>query len=402
MYIGRSESCPVPQRAIGRFTAPAVDREPAVIGFLSVQMFALIYLQKLALFSPAFPLSVPMLILFGSLGYMVLMRKMQMSPQRLGYYIVFVGVVVFATSLSGGSFASFIDLVVLYGCWIMQSRTSLPAYRTILNRFLWLMTIPAIITIVQYAYQKLTGLSNPINMTFVVPRWLLMEGFVYIAHYPWYSSFIRPNGFFFLEPSFLSAFTATATIIEIVYFRRWYFVGLMVVATLMSTGGTGMLMFLIAAPFLLAREKPRLVIAVVSLTTIGLLAALSMDVSLPLVSRIGEVQHRNSSGGERLIVPATQFVAHFFDPTYFFYGAGPGTTLTEVDGPLVKVLNEYGVLAMVAYVLFYTICIWRIPNRSLKFSLSVIFLFTGGYLLNPIMVEMLYVLFFAVQPLQTD
>ncbi|WP_428491968.1 hypothetical protein [Rhodopila sp.] len=373
-----------------------------MIGFLSMQMFALIYLQKLALFPQSFPLSIPMLIMFGSIAYMVVMRKMQVSPERLGFYIVFVSVVVLATSLSGGSYASLIDLVVLYGCWTVQARTSSLAYRVISDRFIWLMIVPAVVTIVQYIYQKLTGLSNPIDMTYFVPQSLLMKGFVYIAHHPWYSSFIRPNGFFFLEPSFLSAFTATATIIEIVYFRRWYFVGLMVAATLMSTGGTGMLMFLLAAPFLLAREKPWLIIAVIGAAIVGILLALTMDISLPLISRMGEMQHRDSSGGARLVVPATQFMEHFFDPTYLFYGAGPGSTVNEVDGPIVKVLNEYGVLAVLAYVLLYTVFVWRTPNRSLKFSLSVIFLFTGGYLLNPIMIEMLYVLFFAAQPRRTD
>ena len=75
-----------------------------------------------------------------------------------------------------------------------------------------LMFFPACIIIVQYAYQKITGSGDPISMTPLVPKSLMMQGYIYEAHDPWNSPFMRPNGFFFLEPSFVSAFTASAAI----------------------------------------------------------------------------------------------------------------------------------------------------------------------------------------------
>ena len=341
-----------------------------------------------------------MLILCGGLGYMAVMRKLHASPRRLGFFAIFAGLSLFATSLRGGSFASLAELLVFYGCWTFQARVSLPAYRLMLRRFILFMTVPAVLVIVQYTYQKVTGLSNPLNMTYVVPQGLILKGFDYIDHYPWNSSFIRPNGFFFLEPSFIAAFTASATVIEISYFRRWYVIALMAGATVMSFGATGVVMLGIAAPFLLVRESPGMIIATTVVAVVVILLVLTQDVTIPLLSRVGELHHQHTSGGERLVVPATQLMTKFFDSSYWLFGNGPGSTITQVDWPFVKLLNEYGVLTMLAFGVYYFVCLWPAPNRALNVSLSIIFLFTGGYLLNAMMVDMVFVLLFAIQPLQ--
>jgi hypothetical protein len=65
----------------------------------------------------------------------------------------------------------------------------------------------------------------------------------------------QPNGFSFLEPSVVSAFLASPSVLEIAYFRRRWRAALMVAATFISMGVTGISMLVIAVPFLLLREK---------------------------------------------------------------------------------------------------------------------------------------------------
>jgi hypothetical protein len=63
-----------------------VDQDKAVVRFASIQLFALIYLQKFALF-PSFQLSVPMLIMFAGIGWMVVTKKLDIAAQRLASYM---------------------------------------------------------------------------------------------------------------------------------------------------------------------------------------------------------------------------------------------------------------------------------------------------------------------------
>jgi hypothetical protein len=99
--------------------------------------------------------------------------------------------------------------------------------------------VPAIIILFQFGIQRITGHKAPINMFAVMPKAIMVGGYTYNAPYPnWDSPFSRPNGFFFLEPSFVSFFTASALIIEIMFFRRLRFVILMAVSTALTQGGT--------------------------------------------------------------------------------------------------------------------------------------------------------------------
>jgi len=212
--------------------------ERVVVAFATVQFFALIYLQKFALFAPSFPLAVSMLIMLAGVVWLVVTGDLRFVPPRTAALLLFLGFCFLSESLANGSWSSLTQLILLYVPMALSADVSPTLYRRIMNRFIMLMILPAGIMIVQYAYQKLTSLSDPINLEKFFPQSVLMPGFFYNARFPWYSTFSRPNGFFFLEPSFASAFTASAAILEISYFRRPWCAVLLVVATVLSLGGT--------------------------------------------------------------------------------------------------------------------------------------------------------------------
>jgi hypothetical protein len=322
-----------------------------------------------------------------------------------------------------GSVASIVELFVL--CLYMTVTAELPeiAYKQVLDRFIKLMIVPALIILCQYAVQKATGQRDPISMDhlFAQPKTssLLYQGYFYEAGYPvWNAPFTRPNGFFFLEPSFASMFTAAATIIEITYFRRGWLVVLMALSTVLTLGGTGMTMFLVAGPFLLAREQPKLIVVCLGLVVVGVLTALALDIPLPLMDRMGELTGHEtsagpaSSGADRLSVPANQLVTMLFDRTHVLGGIGAGATPQDFSEfgsawPVLKLINEYGLLAMGAFIFLYTCAIWGEFNVPLKLALTVIYQFTGGYLLSPVTLEIIVLLCCVMAPIpyrvaQTD
>jgi hypothetical protein len=412
-----SSSFPADTRFVRQFIADGIkaSNEQIVVAFVTLQLFVLIYLQRFAFFPNSFPLSVPMLALLGGLGWMVLAQRLTFAdPRRMAVYMIFVAACLFSQAIAGGSIPSLLQVVILYGCLTVSVTVSEETYRRILDRFVKLMIVPAVIMVVQFAYQKITGQGDPISMNKLVPQSMLLQGYFYEAHYPWYSNFSRPNGYFLLEPSFASAFAATAAIIEITYLRRPYLIMLMLTATCLSMGATGISMLFIAAPFLLVREKWSVAVSVVTGAAMLLLTLYMVNGSLHLLSREGELQTDSSSGSERLLQPAERLVELAFDPAYFFSGDGAGTVIQKVavtangtpatgravmnPWPMVKVLDEFGLLAMIAYLALYGISIAGNFNVPLKIALSVEFLLTGGYLVSPAMMGLLVLLFFVVTP----
>jgi hypothetical protein len=188
-----------------------------------------------------------------------------------------------------------------------------------------------------------------------------------------------------------SAFTASAAILEISYFRRRWCTVLMIAATVLSMAATGIMMLVIAAPFLLSRVSPRVATAAVIATLATLTVMLILDIPLPMMARTEELQEVNSSGGQRVTVPAADLARLLFDPTILFIGNGAASTPPTVGQvwPLAKLLREYGLLATVSFLVLYFLGVSRPSNVPLKVSLSIVYFFAGGNLLQPALVNML-------------
>lgn len=380
----------------------AAPSERSVVMFVSVQLFVLIYFQKfIAIGGATFALPVPLVVLLIGTTGMIMLSGLEVAVPRLLAYLSFVTFCLLSECMRPGSFPSILELFLLYICMIIIAPMSDAGFIQVIKRFNRFLILPACIIIIQYVYQRLTGLSDPISMTPYLPKSLLVQGFYYEAHWPWNSPFMRPNGLFFLEPSFASAFTATAVILEVTFFRRPLYIVLMVLATGLSTGATGMLMLVFAAPFLLAREDARLCILFVVAAIVVLAVLYLFDIPVPLVARADELDASGSSGSGRVTLPAEMLVQFMFDPAFFVTGYGAGASSAWLDGslsmwPMVKLVSEYGLIAMVSFVTLYVMGIAgrRPSNVPLKISLSIIYLFTGGYLLSPVLPELIILLCF--------
>lgn len=395
------------------------DSERWTVAYVTAQLFILIYLQRIELgpfLGNSASFSAPLVALIAGsmlgigLGWFTFSDKV-----RFAAYLFFVATSLISEAFMAGRLSSLMQVLMIYACWTLTSVVSDAAYRRILNAFNMMMIPPAAIMIIQFSYQKLTGQPDFLTMTGWVPDSFVVQGYSYDLHFPWNSNFTRPCGIVFLEASFSSMFAASATIIEIMYFRRWYLILLMVVATCLSMGATGLTMLMIAAPFLLMREKVEIIVPVIFAGLAALMLAVTLDASLPLVSRVDELDARDSSGGERIMLPLERLSELMIDPSYFLVGDGAGSTLrgalfekkadpgkskTAVISPwpMVKVLNEYGLLSMVAYLIFFGLCMRGKFNVPLKIALFVEFMFTGGYLVNPAFLALLYLMFMSATP----
>ena len=152
-----------------------------------------------------------------------------------------------------------------------------------------------------------------------------------------------------------------------------------------------------ATPFLLTRENPKIALTIGGIGLVGLVAAFALGYGdqLPLVSRLGEldtpaVSGQAASASGRMLVPAGKFVDLIMDGGYFLTGTGAGSTTVEFGSvwPTVKLLNEYGALTMVTYLVLFTTVLFgdSRSNLPLKVAIFFTFQFTGGYLLDDILV----------------
>jgi hypothetical protein len=390
--------------------------ERAIVRFAIFQIFVVVYLNKFALGPLSFQLSVPMLFFLFGMCWMLLHRHIEFSPLRLGLYLIFVGCCIISQLLantSAISLPSILQLLMIYWFMTISAPLSEAAYSRVLKSFQKQMIVPALIGLTQYLIQIVSpGHGDPISMTPLVPKSFLMQGYWYEAHYPTFTDpFQRPNGFFFLEPSFYSFFTAVAVIIEVAIFRRPFYVILMVAATLLSTGATGFTMLIAAAPMLLLKESPKIIVAMVVITVISLLAALVLGIHLPLISRMDELETAGvvggaGSGGVRLVVPFKLLIEYLSDPTYFFTGSGAGSTTAKFGSvspwPILKLTYEYGVITMIAYCLLFASAVFTSTrNLPLKIIVMIVFQFTGGYLVDTITVQ-LFVILFCFEPIRNN
>lgn len=356
-----------------------------------LQLLVLIFLQKFVLpLSATTPISLPLVTLYGWIGFMILRNRLEISPQRLIAFGALLSATVISQFLVGRSFStlSLLQFLLLYAPLMFAWRIPRTSYLRLMNLFQTAMLVGCLMVFLQLGSQAVLGLGNTLNMEEYVPPRLLLQGYNYHAPISWGAAFIRPNGFFFLEPSFASSFLACALVIELVFFHRLWRILVYAGALIGTMGATGMLMVIVAGPLLIARQNFR--VALMTAVAGIVLAAIGFATGAfdSLVGRFSELSSPGSSAWQRLVAPLISLQDVFANPKYVVTGLGAGNNL-EVNistWPVVKVMVEYGALAGILFLTYVGLCMSRSPNRPLALALFVAFGFTGGFLLLPVTV----------------
>jgi hypothetical protein len=374
----------------------SVDTRLRILGwFVTIQLLSTIFLQKFALQVGGLPISLPMLILFISVGAMVLMGRAEISPGRLVAYLITAMFAIISQLLVPAiSITSLGQFLLLYGCMVFCWDVPIAFYRKFTGQYLNYMILPAFIVLAQWTLSEAVGDTRIINMDAIVPADFLLSGYNYDHEFSFGSDATRPNGFFFLEPSYVSAFLAAAFALELTGNRRPVRLCLYVSAMVACFGATGPVMLAVVLPLLLRRLPAGLVIILAGAIIIGLSALIVYRVPLPFIDRLDELATPGSSGFERIMLPAQLFFEQVTNMSQLLYNLGAGSTTDASGGawPLLKVCTEYSTLTMMSFSVFLILCFSTSNDRELKIGLFCIYNFTGAYLLSPIMVQFVLVL----------
>lgn len=361
--------------------------------------------------------SIPFLVLFLYLIFLVLLlrRDIYIRRVRLIYYFLAMYGILFSVIVStfyklNYSLFSLAYLVVLCFPLVFVFRES-KQYEKILATYQFLMAISAILAIFQFASQ-IMGLPyrDIFNM---LPSQFVQKGYAttYLIRQgiPYYKS----NGYFFLEPSYLSQFLAIAIIIEFVYFKRILWILLYFIALFTTFSGTGLIALslgIIFYFFMNYRNKTVLKILLLS-TLLGtiVLVFLWHDYGWVFIERVREFGSPRSSSYSRFIAPVLTLKMIFLSQSLHivWFGFGPGTVEALMDNslpyktfgtPVLKLIYEYGIWGFLFFI-GYIIKPFIANTRSYVLSLVLVsvYLFLSGSLLEARILYLVYLLGFFVK-----
>lgn len=405
MPVGPGWLPPHPARRRRAFFSPAILRAfssgaPQLAGIATL-LIGCVFFQRLAVTVGAMQLSLSFLIGYGALGYLLLRGRMALSfPLGILFFVVMAGLTMsMLHSGSTASIMSFIYLFAIYGLYIFKLRGGQEAAPQIHELYQRMMLFAAACGIAQFCAQFVLPLELVFPLEAFVPEAFKFgtEFYNVIIPLTYGANIYKSNGVFFLEPSFFSQFLALAVILELLGRQRALRLALYAGGLLVAYSGTGMLLVALMLPYVLLR-RGNLHLLLFGLAAVALLAVSATALNLDtMLNRVNEFGSEESSGFARFVSPFYLFRDFLGTTDAFLFGHGPGSILgimkeasykgyTSHDPTWIKAMMEYGVIPGLLLIVYTAFAFISGPaSRPFAIAVMVLFLFMGGYLLNPVM-----------------
>jgi hypothetical protein len=291
---------------------------------------------------------------------------------------------------------------ILFGLMTLRSRIDVTQYAA--DRYIIVMTLIAVPSIIQFAVQYI-GIAHTDILASFVPPSLIADQFNTNAPMSWDSNIYRSNGIFFVEPSTFSQYLGLA-ILLIVYTRRHLWASpILLVALATAISGTG-LIFLglgMVCAFASYGLRNRTFVTLMSVLLVGTVAVLATSIGSELLRRAGEFTSTGSSAYYRFVEPYEYVWDGATNIRTVLIGNGAGS-VADVEksatdaSPLFNVITksflEAGVIGCLAISGFvFSLSARAAPTRWLGATL-VLWLVWSGNLLQVDFWMAFYFLFF--------
>lgn len=266
----------------------------------------------------------------------------------------------------------------------VRRETYLWMMRTFVNVSLFL----AFVVGFQQISQHVIGAWVWPNLDKIIPVSLQYHSYNYLQYVEWGSPFLKPNGIFFLETSVLSQYLALGVLVEFLFFRRYWVLGILAGAELASMGGTGLMLLLWVAPCLLPRLGPKTIAIAVPACAVLAAIVVSSGYINNIALRISTFSTGGSSANQRFVQPLLYLanLSSIGDDAMKGIGAGNIPQTTDVVWwPVTKVSTEYGVPAAVALYVYVVYALFKgTASRALAFGCLVQYSILNGSYAMPL------------------
>ncbi|MDB4976792.1 MAG: hypothetical protein JWN48_5133 [Myxococcaceae bacterium] len=365
---------------------------PMVYGLFVTQVVGLTALQKFGLPVAGKVMAIQLPLMLLTLGYRyVRYRTLEIDARRFFFFLMFCTVALLSQSLSKHEFGlpALVLLLALYFAVAVRIEVDRKTFLRCMNAYQLAMMGIAAIVILQQIMQRLWGADSWPDLNRMMPPALLVPNFNYHREMGYKVGLFQPNAFFFLEPSFVSQWLALAIVVELVYFQRLLWLGLLTVAIVLVFAGTGLVVLGAVAPFLLVRLPPKMLLLALLAAVIGGAVGGSLGWFDQFIMRASEINEQGSSGYYRFVVPYQRLLASMPDWDAALTGVGAGNAV-EYEGAQIldmavnKLMSEYGLPTTIAFYVFFCYCLFEsAPSKVLGWALFVCYNFCGGALAMP-------------------
>ncbi len=368
------------------------DTGPLLLGLILFGPLLLTtFIAKLGV--PFGPREVPA-SLYLMLGLMVLgliSSRLVFDIKRLAFFLLAVVILGGIQVYRGTEWSptSFFMMVGIYACYTMTIVDQRFDVRRAISFFLNICTFIAICGIAQYPLQFIIGPTLAFPIDFLVPKSVLVEGYMNLNVLSYGSSTYKPNGVFLLEASFFSQLLAIAVITELCSHNRPWRLGIYLAGMLLSFSGTGIVILLLTMPVLIITQRRY---DLIFLGILGVIVALLFYKQLNIgyfLERATEFNNVESSFFMRF-VGGFYFFEQFLwtDQLRALFGTGAGTfmsfeeraNLPVHESALNKIVFEFGIIGAIVNFSFLFYCLKRSTAPfEIKWACAVMFFMAGIY-----------------------
>ena len=232
------------------------------------------------------------------------------------------------------------------------------------------------------------GLAYVDYLALVVPRTLLVQGYVITYPLQWDSPIYRANAWIGLEPSIISLQLGVCLVLAMLVRARAGTLVLLIAGLASTASGSGIYVVAAALVVMLLSPMRRRLLRYPLATALTLVALAFTSVGEIILSRVKEFAIANSSTSLRAIEPYVFLWPQWIsEATLVLFGRGAGSSqaliaATNRPGLLVpspvKVFFDYGVIAGLALAVYLIYCYFGAPSLALSIGL-----FLSSWTLQP-------------------
>ena len=232
------------------------------------------------------------------------------------------------------------------------------------------------------------GLGYVDYVATLVPRTMLVQGYVITYPIQWDSPIYRANAWIGLEPSIVSLQLGVCLVLAVLVRARVSTLMLLIAGMVTTASGSGIYVAGVAGVVMLATPIRRQLLRYPVATTLTVLTLMLTSVGQVILSRVREFAIANSSTSLRAVEPYVFLWPHWVaEAATVLLGRGAGSSqaliaATNRPGLLVaspiKVFFDYGVIAGGALALFLVYCYFGAPSLALALGL-----FASSWTLQP-------------------
>ncbi len=399
---------------IGESRAQSKSHDSIAEWLLLLPFLAMIFVAKFGIpVSSSRHIAATLPLLFVCVVAAVVLGRMEINVVNTAAYALTFFFLIMLQIVTGNiqsavfSIKSLALLTVFHGPYCFSMRPGMLRPNIQLVYYQRVAVIIALFGAAQFAAQFVIGPDLAFPIETYSSQSTQMENFNNMIPLYTGSQYFKSNGVFLLEPSFFSMLVCIGIVVELVYFRRWIVVGILVLGEAVSFSGSGLAILCLCLPLYLIAERRvwTLVLIVFGLGIAYLIATEVFDLDL-FVNRAVELtgKSQETSGYERFIAPWV-VLDEWIWPSFknALLGLGSGTYMPYVRKSLVvawgptwaKMTFEYGLLGTLIYYIFLLRCMWASDvSGYVKWALLLQITVLGGNMVTQPQVMIMYMLIF--------